>query len=98
MMKQDMVDVGIYPEGTRSKSGELLEFKDGAFLLAKKADAPLVIMTARNTDRVKKRAPFRHTRVELRILEVLDRETVKSLPIDVLSARIRERMLEDLGS
>ncbi|MDP8305926.1 MAG: lysophospholipid acyltransferase family protein [Candidatus Chlorobium antarcticum] len=37
--------VHIFPEGTRSETGELLPFKRGAFLVAKKADAEILPVT-----------------------------------------------------
>lgn len=37
----DNIPVMIYPEGTRSKSGDLLKFKNGAFLLAKETNTPI---------------------------------------------------------
>ena len=81
--------MGIYPEGTRSRTGELLEFKPGAFLLAKRAEAPLVIMVTKGTAGVLKKFPFRPTHVEYEILEVLEKERVKELSIDELSAYVR---------
>ena len=92
LIKASGIDMGIYPEGTRSKTGELLEFKTGAFLLAKRTDAPVVILVTRGTNGVVKRTPFRSTRVELEMLEVLSREQVKTLSLDEMSAYVRERL------
>lgn len=89
LMKSAEIDMGIYPEGTRSKTGELLEFKPGAFLLAKRADAPVVIAVTRGTEKIVKNFPFRSTAVEIEILEVLEKERVKELSVDELSAYVR---------
>ena len=89
LMKATGIDMGIYPEGTRSKTGELLEFKPGAFLLAKRADAPVVIMATRGTEQVVRNFPFRRTKVEFEILEVIEKERVKELSIEELSAYVR---------
>lgn len=90
--KNDRVDVGIYPEGTRSKSGELLEFKPGAFLLAKRANAPIVIMATKGTNLIPKNLIRRRTNVELAFLEVVDVETVARLSMDELSVYVRDRI------
>jgi 1-acyl-sn-glycerol-3-phosphate acyltransferase len=97
MMAADGVDVGIYPEGTRSRTGELLEFKSGAFYLAKKANAPIVIMTTRNSEMVAKNAILRKTVVELDFLEVMSAEQVKSLSVDEICAYVRQKIAAHLG-
>ena len=94
MMKTVGVDIGIYPEGTRSKTGELLRFRPGAFVLAKRADAPIVVMTTKGTELISKNVPFRSTKVELKILGVIDRETLSGMEQDEISALVRG-MIED---
>jgi 1-acyl-sn-glycerol-3-phosphate acyltransferase len=69
-MKRTGVDVGIYPEGTRSKTGKLLRFKPGAFVLAEKASAPIVVMTTKGTERVTKELFWKKTEIEMEVLEV----------------------------
>ena len=90
MMQNCKMDIGIYPEGTRSKTGELLRFKAGAFILAKKADAPIVVMVTKGTENISKNVPFRATNVELNILSVIDRETVQNLTQEELRDRVQE--------
>ncbi len=90
MLKEGKIDImGIYPEGTRSKTGELLRFKAGAFLLAKRADAPIAVMVTRNTEQVFRNFPFRSTRVEMEILEIIPRETVEEATHEELSSHSR---------
>lgn len=42
----------IYPEGTRSKSNKMSEFKDGAFILAIKAKVPIIPITVCDTHKM----------------------------------------------
>ncbi len=74
-VKNDVSSVCIYPEGTRSRSGELLEFKDGVFYICKKAPCPLVVMTVKNTNKVFKNFPLKPTVVNIDILGVFDPQT-----------------------
>lgn len=73
------VDAVIYPEGTRSRSGNLLRFKEGGFVLAKQADAPIAVYGIRGTDSIKKRFPFRSTTVRLELIAVIEKETVRQM-------------------
>ena len=95
-MQSEGVDVGIYPEGTRSKTGKLLRFKTGACYLAQQANAPIVIMTTQGTERISKRFLLSPVCVHLNIVEVIDRETVQSTSQNDLIARIRETVEKNL--
>jgi 1-acyl-sn-glycerol-3-phosphate acyltransferase len=49
----------VFPEGTRSRTGELLPFKKGAFIMALQAQAPIVPVAIAGTHRAMRRgSPF----------------------------------------
>ncbi|MBQ2735344.1 MAG: 1-acyl-sn-glycerol-3-phosphate acyltransferase [Clostridia bacterium] len=96
LMRERGVDVGIYPEGTRSRTGELLRFKPGAFVLAQNAQAPIVVMTTKGSDKLFKGFPFCPTRVELEVQAVIDKESVTLLSRDELMVQTREIIEEAL--
>lgn len=63
--------LGIAPEGTRSKNGVLLPFNPGAFKIATIAKKPLVLFGLKNVNQIKKNAPFKRTKIEMNVLEVI---------------------------
>ncbi len=95
-VKNDITSVGVYPEGTRSKTGELLEFKDGVFYICKKAPCPLVVTTVKNTEKIGKNFPFNRTVVYLDVLDVLYPEDFSDSSTHDLSKKVRNMMLENL--
>jgi len=92
LVSQKGYTMGIYPEGTRSRTEELLEFKIGAFVLAKKAKAPLVITRITGTRSYRGRFPFRSTPVTFEVLEVLDAEAVADQKPEELAEYCRNRI------
>ena len=95
-MKRDLCSVGIYPEGTRSKTSELLPFHAGSFKTAQRANVPLAVACVRGTEKIKKRLFLRPTDVYLDILEVIPAAQVKAMSTVELSDYARRRIEEGL--
>ncbi len=92
LMKNDVTSFFIYPEGTRSTGSELLPFRNGAFKIAQKAKAPIVVMAVRGTENIAKNAPWRRTDAYLDILEVIDAERVRELKTSEIGEEVRQRI------
>lgn len=97
LVKNDVVSIGIYPEGTRSRTGKLLEFKDGVFYIAKKSPCPIVVVTVQNAENVFKRFPFKRTVVKLDVLSCIEPESFEKKSTHEISEEVRNMMLEHLG-
>ncbi len=82
--------VGVYPEGTRSRDPGMLPFRNGVFKIAQKAHSPIVIVRARGTDQIAKRAPFRSTDVYLDVCGVIEAETAAQSKTNEIGEVVRE--------
>lgn len=96
LLKAGVGPVVVYPEGTRSKTGELLPFHNSVFKTAQEANVPIVVMTAKGADKIRTNAPWRKTDVFLSILETLPAEHVKAERTAKLGEEIRAIMEQDL--
>ena len=93
LLNQKAGPVVIYPEGTRSKTGELLPFHNGVFKIAQEARVPIVVMSVSGSDAVKHNAPWRRTDVTLRILSVLPAEQICSERTAAIGKAVRGILL-----
>ncbi len=86
------VSVMIFPEGTRSKTDELLPFKDGAFRLAIDAGAPILpIAVAGTRDCMAKGTfAFRHAHAKARVLPPIPTTGLTKADVATLRDRTRE--------
>ena len=89
-MKRDLCSIGIFPEGTRSKTSDLLPFHAGSFKTAQKASVPVVVASIRGTEKLKYIKPFPTTAVYLDILECIPADTVKDMRTDKLSEHVQD--------
>ncbi len=97
LMKKDYVSVGIYPEGTRSRSEEMLPFHNGVFKIAQKAGVPIAVVSIRGTENIHKNVPWGPTEVTVRVCRLLPAEEVKASSGGELGAQIREILERDLA-
>lgn len=95
-LKRDICSIGIYPEGTRSKTKDLLPFHAGSLKIAQRAKAPIVVAAVHGTEKVTHMKLFSFEKVWLDILEVIPPETVCSMRTDALAEHIRGIIQADL--
>ena len=97
-LKRDLCSIGVYPEGTRSKTGELLPFHPGSFKIAQKAEVAVVVASVRNTDKVAKNILRGGTDVYLDIVGVIPAERVKEMTTAELADHSRELIQASLAA
>lgn len=95
-IKNDIANICIAPEGTRSKNGELLPFKPGAFKIATKSGAPIVIVSILNCNLIHKNFPFKRTNVYFDVIDVIGKDQYENMSTVELSERVREEIKKQL--
>lgn len=96
LLQNDVVSIGVYPEGTRGREADMLPFHNGVFKIAQKANVPIVVLSVRGTEDIKAHLPLRHTDVYLDVCAVLPAEEIVSAPTVEVSERVRAILTEDL--
>ena len=91
--------VSIFPEGTRSKDGEIHNFKAGAFILAKDAGVPIlpIVLDGTNTMVHKGWLVNWRNKITIRILPPIPAEEVQNRDIKDVMSQVREDMVETLA-
>lgn len=92
------VSVAIFPEGTRSKTGQINRFKAGAFNLAKEAEVEIlpIVMTGTNEFFRKGWLVNWRNRVGIRVLPPVPVEQIRAMEVKELMQQTQERMFEAL--
>lgn len=97
LIKKQEVSIGVYPEGTRNKTEELLlPFHNGVFKIAQKANCPIVIICVKGTNKIHKNYPLKKTIVELTVVDVIEATEVISLSSHEIGDRVNSKLLESL--
>ena len=89
----------MFPEGTRSPTGQMRSFKTGAFELAKRTDLPIQpILLAGTSNALPKRGfvlQGRHP-ISIRVLDAIPPENFRDVDAEELTQRVRSLMAEEL--
>jgi 1-acyl-sn-glycerol-3-phosphate acyltransferase len=90
------VSVMIFPEGTRSRTSELLPFKDGAFRLAIEAGVPILPLAVSGTGTALRKHDWRFGRsdAEVRVLDPVETAGLSLGDVPELKARVRRTIVE----
>lgn len=91
--------VAIFPEGTRSKDGEIHNFKAGAFLLAKDAGAPILPIVLNNTNKMMRKGWLMNwcNHITIKILPPISAEEVAERSVKEVMADVHSSMTEALA-
>lgn len=97
---QDGYSAIIFPEGTRSKTGELGEFKGGAFKVAQKTEAPIIPVALDGTANLFERNGhwIKPGKVTLRILPPIETKGMTRAEFKELPSKIQNMVNEALQS
>lgn len=91
----------MFPEGTRSKSGELKAFKPGAFQLARETHVPVIPIVIRGTSRALPKSGFvlqgKHP-ISVTVLPEVPAATVAALDTAELTAHVRDLIAAELAA
>lgn len=93
------INMVIFPEGTRSKTGRLGEFKGGSFKLATKSKCPIVPLTIDGTRNIMEANNYRikPVTVNLYIHPAIDVTALSKEEIAQLPEKVRETIENDLS-
>lgn len=91
--------IAMFPEGTRSKTGEIQRFKMGAFALAKEAGVAILPVVLDGTrDVVKKNYLFNwRNHLKISVLDPIPAEEVATADMSALMTRVHDDMVAELA-
>jgi 1-acyl-sn-glycerol-3-phosphate acyltransferase len=90
------VSVGLFAEGTRSRDGQLKDFKAGPFKLAIEAGVPVIPVAISGAGKAMPadQAWIRPSRITVRILEPVPTRGMSAEDVEPLRAAVRQRLLD----
>lgn len=90
--------VVIFPEGKRSLTGELLDFKNGLFKFPQKYFLPILPVTITGTLEARKWFSFKTRTVTVTVHKPIKPINHSKLPTEIISRKIKEQMQKDIDA
>lgn len=97
LMKEDVVSVGIYPEGTRATTPDLLPLRNGCFKIAQMANVPIVVIAMTGTQKIHVQSPWKRVHVQMVVTDVISAEEVMQLRTKEIGERVTADFKEILN-
>lgn len=97
-IKTDKVSIGIFPEGYTSLDGELHDFRNGAFKIATKAKAPILVCTIVGSNKCLKNIIRRRSDVYIDVVKYIPKEEVEGMHTDKIGEIVHAAMEESINS
>ncbi len=76
LLKEENTCIAVYPEGTRSLDCKLLPFHAVVFSMAKHAKVPVLVMTVRGTEKIRRNYPWHRSDVYFDFIECIPQEWI----------------------
>ena len=91
--------VAIFPEGTRSKTGEINRFKMGAFNLAKEANVEILPIVMTGTNKMFRKGWLVNwtNHVAIRVMKPISVEEIAATEVKDMAQKVREQMVDELA-
>ena len=98
LIKEDKVNIAVFPEGYCSLDGKVHPFRSGVFKIAQKTNVPIVVCTLKGTDKVfSNMRKLRKTDVTLHLVDVIPAEDLKGKNTVEIGDMVYEMMIADMG-
>lgn len=91
--------VAIFPEGTRSKTGDINRFKMGAFNLAKEANVEILPIVMTGTNKMFRKGWLVNwtNHVAIRVMKPIPVEETAATDVKEMAQKVREQMVDELA-
>jgi 1-acyl-sn-glycerol-3-phosphate acyltransferase len=99
ILRKDNLSLVLFPEGTRSETGDVGEFKRGSFTLAIEAGVPVVPVAIQGTGEIHRKGSSRVYPGEVTVIvgTPLSTEAIQNLSKEELSGAIRGSIVAALN-